>query len=382
MDRVRKRFCSWLGLLALSLARCGARGEPSPERVPLPQTLVRGVQYRDARVLTLSGQATQHGRHSDATVEAFSYLRREGAAVGAPTTPIRAENLFRLAFDVRGECCRLEALELLPCGVNEWKTEAYDGKLVGEVGDGERRPSVLIVSDGERVWTHWPWTSRGEISHFPSRARVGDQLMRMLTRKFESASRAGDTLARLKEVRVLGSETISGISCWKLSGTPPEVAGGLQCRVTAWVATDHGYSIMRWEFAARGETSGKLFSQRDVISVLALKQIDDELWLPSDTTANMYQYGTETDSAWRETKHCVFDDLRVNTDLDAGVFAPVRFPLGTWVDDLTTHGSAVVGNADFLWQKLKTGHLPIPEYDGELARADALPQLGPPEGDR
>ena len=61
-----------------------------------------------------------------------------------------------------------------------------------------------------------------------------------------------------------------------------------------------------------------------MISVLALKQIDDELWLPSDTTANMYQYGTETDSAWRETKHCVFDDLRVNTDLDAGVFAPVR----------------------------------------------------------
>lgn len=225
MDRVRKRSCSWLGLLALSLARCGARGEPSPERVPLPQTLVRGVQYRDARVLTLSGQATQHGRHSDATVEAFSYLRREGAAVGAPTTPIRAENLFRLAFDVRGECCRLEALELLPCGVNEWKTEAYDGKLVGEVGDGERRPSVLIVSDGERVWTHWPWTSRGEISHFPSRARVGDQLMRMLTLKFESASRAGDTLARLKEVRVLGSETISGISCWKLSGTPPRGCG-------------------------------------------------------------------------------------------------------------------------------------------------------------
>jgi len=203
----------------------------------------------------------------------------------------------------------------------------------------------------------------------------------MLTLKFESASRAGDTLARLKEVRVLGSETIFGISCWKLSGTS-EVAGGLQCRLTAWVATDHAYSIMRWDFTVQAGASGKPMGTRQVTRVLALKQIDDELWLPSETTADIYQYGTETASAWRETRHCVFDDLRVNTEFDASVFAPVRFPLGTWVEDLTTRGGAVVGNADFLWQKLKTGHLPIPEYEDELARPDALSQLEPPEGHR
>ena len=293
-------------------------------------TLIRGVAHREDLVESLSGSGVMYCTYSTEQLKAEAQYRRKHD-LKPRAMSLRGAQV--VVFHIRDNKWRIEVVDLEISGFNEW------GILKDEpiTGGGEHQcafvdPHMLYCSDGEKLYWWWPHINQGKVEAFrPAAQRVGPvwRLRAWLTLGLGGQRYSSESLQELGTFEFVGSESISGYDCYRISRHHIGSIGPFRCSVC--VAPEAGFAIVEWEELLAFSGGDGPRGLRQVWRVRNLEKVAPGLWLPSQTVYFMYMYSPQSGWEWRKTLEMHFDDLQVNQHGDHDAFA-LQFPIGAGVE--------------------------------------------------